>query len=150
MVTTIFMTRNELGDLLSLTNNCKKLREKWTSKRFTISSLLPQVSRSVMYEIVTECLHYRKLCWRWVPKMLTEVHKTEGVFLNYIVISDVTWVAYITSESKKQSLERRHSTSPKKLKLKQTIPTQKITVPCFERGRETPSLPLFCQLFASW
>ena len=57
----------------------QKVDEKVTeNRRFTISSLseaFPQVSRSVVYEIVTERLHYRKLCSRWVPKMLTEAHK---------------------------------------------------------------------------
>lgn len=55
----------------------EKVRE---NRRFTISLLnaqFPQVSRSVVYEIVTERLNYRKLCSRWVPKMLTEVHKIE-------------------------------------------------------------------------
>ncbi|GFX77838.1 HTH_48 domain-containing protein [Trichonephila clavipes] len=39
------------------------------NRRFTISSLaekFPAVSRSVLYEIVSERLNYRKLCSRWV------------------------------------------------------------------------------------
>lgn len=50
------------------------------NRRFTISSLseqFPVVSRSVLYEIVSEHLNYWKLCSRWVPKMLTEEHKTK-------------------------------------------------------------------------
>ena len=49
-------------------------------RRFTIFSLslnFPQLSRSALYKIVTDRLLYRKLCSRWVPKMLTEEHKTE-------------------------------------------------------------------------
>jgi len=48
------------------------------NRRFTISELsleIPQVSRSVIYDIVSEKLRYKKLCARWVPKMLTDEHK---------------------------------------------------------------------------
>ncbi|XP_073976274.1 protein GVQW3-like [Rhodnius prolixus] len=49
----------------------QKVNEKVKkNKCFTISSLsneFPQVSRSVLYEILTERLNYRKLCSGWVP-----------------------------------------------------------------------------------
>lgn len=125
----------------------EKVRE---NRRFTISSLseeFPQVSISVVYEIVTERLNYRKLCSRWVPKMLTEVHKTKRLgsaltflerydvkgdeILSQIVTGDETWVAYVTPESKQQSMEWRHSTSPKKVKFKQTISARKIMCTVF-------------------
>jgi oligoribonuclease (3'-5' exoribonuclease) len=44
-------------------------------RRFTISSLslhFPQISRTIFYEIVSDRLNYRKLCSRWVPKMLSQ------------------------------------------------------------------------------
>src|SRR5215469_6009725 len=44
---------------------------------FTISELsleFPQVLRSVIYDIVTEKLGYKKPCARWVPKILTKEH----------------------------------------------------------------------------
>ena len=46
--------------------------------RFTISELsfqFHEVSYSLIHEIVTEKLGYKKLCARWVPKMLTDVHR---------------------------------------------------------------------------
>src|SRR5215469_14839526 len=46
--------------------------------RFTISDLslhFPQISRAVLYDIVSSHLGYRKVCARWVPKTLTEEHK---------------------------------------------------------------------------
>ncbi|GBM25193.1 hypothetical protein AVEN_184607-1 [Araneus ventricosus] len=55
----------------------EKIREK---RRFTIRMLfdeLPQISKIVWHEIVTNHLNYRKLCSRWVPKMLMNVHKTK-------------------------------------------------------------------------
>lgn len=114
-------------------------------RRFTISSLsdeFPRVSRSVLYGVVSERLNYRKLCSRWVPKMLSEVHKTKRLgsaltfllryseegddFLSQIVTGDETWVAYDTPESKQQSMEWRHSSSPTKVKFKRTISVRKI------------------------
>ena len=81
-----------------------KVRE---NRRFTISSSCDDfhnVSRSVLYDIVTEHLSYRNLCSRWVPKMLTDVHKTKRLgsddFLSKIVTGDKAWVTYFTPESK--------------------------------------------------
>ncbi|GBN45960.1 hypothetical protein AVEN_111483-1 [Araneus ventricosus] len=53
----------------------EKIRE---NRRFTIRILFdefPQISKTVLHEIVTNRLNYRKLCSRCVPKMLTYVHK---------------------------------------------------------------------------
>ena len=44
-------------------------------RRFTISDLslhFPQISRIPLYDIVSSHLGYRKVCARWVTKMLTE------------------------------------------------------------------------------
>ncbi|GBN96570.1 hypothetical protein AVEN_208380-1 [Araneus ventricosus] len=58
-----------------------KVNEKFReNSRFTIRMLcdeFPQISITVLAEIVTNRLNYRKLCSRWVPKMLTDVHKTK-------------------------------------------------------------------------
>ncbi|GBM05177.1 hypothetical protein AVEN_33537-1 [Araneus ventricosus] len=58
-----------------------KVNEKiHENSRFTIrmfSDEFPQISKTVLHEIVTNRLNYRKLCSRWVPKMLTYVHKTK-------------------------------------------------------------------------
>ncbi|KAG8226287.1 hypothetical protein J437_LFUL002726 [Ladona fulva] len=109
-----------------------KVRE---NRRFTISELsdeFPQISRTVLYEVVTERLGYRKFCARWVPKILTEHHKTQRMasamdfltryeeegepLLNRIVISDETWIKYVNPETKEQSKMWAHSRSPNKPK----------------------------------
>jgi hypothetical protein len=70
---------------------------------------------------VSDRLNYRKLCSRWVPKMLSEEHKTKRAgsaltfltryseqddeFLSHIVTGDETWVSHVTPESKQQSME---------------------------------------------
>jgi len=81
--------------------------------------IIPEVPKATIHEAVTEKLGYRKLCARWVPKMLTDDHKTkrkcsalkflsryaeEGdEFPESIVTGDETWGFYHTPESK-QSL----------------------------------------------
>ncbi|PNF32058.1 hypothetical protein B7P43_G05746 [Cryptotermes secundus] len=42
-----------------------------------LSSHVPQISGSLLHEIVTEHLLFRKFCARWVPKQLTPEHKTK-------------------------------------------------------------------------
>jgi len=73
-----------------------------------------------LYETVTKKIGYhKKFCARWVPKMLTDVHKTprktsaltflqryhdEGdKFLDKIVTGDETRVKFVNVETKEQS-----------------------------------------------
>ncbi|GFV28971.1 uncharacterized protein TNCV_619131 [Trichonephila clavipes] len=52
-----------------------KIRE---NRRFTISALsleFPDVYQLVVYKIVTEDLNFKKLCYRWVSRLLTVEHK---------------------------------------------------------------------------
>ena len=47
------------------------------NQHFIISEVYEQgldVSRTVVYEIVTENLQYHKIGERWVPQMLTDAH----------------------------------------------------------------------------
>jgi hypothetical protein len=49
-------------------------------RQFTISELsceFPQISRIVLYEIITVRLEYNKFRASWVLKMLTGAHKTQ-------------------------------------------------------------------------
>ncbi|GBM56337.1 hypothetical protein AVEN_60318-1 [Araneus ventricosus] len=99
------------------------------NRLFTISTLssdFPEVSRSVLYKIVSEKLNFRDLCSRWVPKLLTEDHKNKrfeyllNVLTRYneegdstlsqIVTGDETWVSHVTPESQQQSVSRRGDT----------------------------------------
>jgi hypothetical protein len=52
--------------------------------------IIPEVSRTTIHEAVTEKLGYRKLCRRWVPKMLTDDHKMKrmGSTLNTLRTGD--------------------------------------------------------------
>jgi hypothetical protein len=49
-------------------------------QRFTISEVsceFPQISRTVLCQIITVRLDYHKFCTRWVPKMLMGAHKMQ-------------------------------------------------------------------------
>ena len=52
---------------------CRLLFE--TRHDFFLHHIIPEVSKTTMHEAVTENLGYRKLCARWVPKMLKNDHK---------------------------------------------------------------------------
>jgi len=107
---------------------------------FTISDLslhFPQISRTLLYDIVSSHLGYQKVSARWVRKMLTEEHKKQRVacaltflmcchkegdgMLSHIVTGDETWVSHITPESKQQSLHWKHTGLPKRKKFEQTF-----------------------------
>jgi len=56
----------------------EKIRE---NRRFTITALslhFPQISWSLLHQIVSDKVKFRKLCANSVPKMLTEEHKLKG------------------------------------------------------------------------
>ncbi|GFV95630.1 histone-lysine N-methyltransferase SETMAR [Trichonephila clavipes] len=112
-----------------------------------LHQIIPEVSMITLYEVVTVKLGYRKLCARWVPKLLTEGHKKKRMgfaldfltryaeagdeFLDHIVTGEETWVYHHTPESKQQSMQWRHSNSPKAKKCKTSISAKKIMASVF-------------------
>ncbi|CAK9810904.1 Histone-lysine N-methyltransferase SETMAR [Anthophora plagiata] len=119
-------------------------------RRITVDDfciLVPEVSRSIIHRILTEKLQYRKVCARWVPRMLTENHQRQRVetsreflrryadekdnFLDSIVTGDETWAFHFTPETKQQSRQWRHSSFPKPQKFKQSPSAGKVTATVF-------------------
>ncbi|GFV96523.1 histone-lysine N-methyltransferase SETMAR [Trichonephila clavipes] len=47
-----------------------------------LHQIIPELSMTTLYEVVTVKLGYRELCVRWVPKMLTEEHKKKMMALH--------------------------------------------------------------------
>lgn len=93
------------------------------NRRFTISNLATRFSKisvTTLYRIISENLGYQKFCAYWVPKQLTDVHKTQLVnfsnikmdeeFLQQIVTGDENWVQYVNLKSKEHSKQRMHTT----------------------------------------
>jgi hypothetical protein len=103
--------------------------------------------QSHLQEIVSDKLQFWKLCACWVPKMLTKEHKLKRQastldfltwytekgdnFLSCVVTGDETRVWHTTHESKQQSTQWRHTSSPTKTKFKQTTSTWKIMCTVF-------------------
>lgn len=129
-----------------------KINEKiHENRRFTIMEFsleFPQISRSLLHEIVTEKLGYHKFCARWVPKLLSEDHKKQRMaalltfleayeqdgdsLLDRVVTGDKTWVKHVICETKKQSMEWGHTSSPKRpRKCLQTLSARKIMATVF-------------------
>jgi hypothetical protein len=130
-----------VSDDLVCTVKAKVHEDRW----FNILSLslhFQQISRTVVYEIVTDCLDFWKFCSCCVLKILSEEHRKKWAasaltfltryseqvdgFLSQIVTGDETRVSHLSPELKQQSLECRHTSSPKKHRFKQTISTRKI------------------------
>jgi hypothetical protein len=55
----------------------EKMREQ-TIHHYVTFPAFPQISLSLLHEIVSDKVKFCKLCARWVPKMLTEEHKLKG------------------------------------------------------------------------
>ena len=93
-----------------------KINEKiHENHRFTITEFsleFPQISRSLLHEVVTEKLGYHKFCARWVQKLLSEDHKKQRMaalltfleayekdgdsLLDHVITGDETWVKHVT------------------------------------------------------
>ena len=103
--------------------------------------IIPEVSKTTIHEAVTEKLGYRKLCARWVLRMITDDDKTKRMgsalkfltlcaqegdeFLDSIVTGDETWVFHYPPESKQQSLQWCHTHSPRTKKFKTSVSLKK-------------------------
>jgi len=100
-----------------------------------------------VHKIVSETLGYSKVSARWVPRQLTDDHKRQRVesdteflrryeeegedFLDSLVTGDETWAHHYTPETKEQSKQWRHTTSPKPKKFKTTLSAGKVMATVF-------------------
>ena len=86
-------------------------------------------------------LGFHKVCVRWIPKQIIEVHKTcvdncqkhldrygneQDIFLDRIITGDKTWVLHYEPENKRQNTEWKHPHSPCKKKFKTQPSTGKL------------------------
>jgi len=125
----------------------EKIRD---NRRFATTSLslhFPQISWSLLYQIVSGKVNFRKFCEHCLPKLLMEEHKLEQQattlhflsqyseegenLLSHVVTGNETWVSHEAPESKQQSMEWRHISSPTKTKFKHTTSTLKVMCTMF-------------------
>ena len=106
------------------------------SSRVTIYEVahVLQNSHGSVYEMMHKKFEFQKVCARWTPKQLTEVHKQtcldicqkhldrcgneRDIILDRIISGDETWVHHYEPESKRQSMEWKHLQSSCKKKFK--------------------------------
>ena len=103
-------------------------------RRFSLQHVAEEVGISFgsTQHIVTEILEYRKVCARWVPKILTQVHRFHRVlqcqqwndlyrrygdrFINSVVTCDECWFHHYDPEMKVQSMQWVRKGDPRPLK----------------------------------
>ncbi|GFX73619.1 HTH_48 domain-containing protein [Trichonephila clavipes] len=96
----------------------------------------------IIYDLMQAVLKKFKLCSRWIPRLLTAEHKEKRIAISLDILiryeeegddtlsrnvtRDETRVSHITPESKQQTMEWRHTSSPVKVKSIQTLSKRKI------------------------
>ena len=132
-------TRNEERTL-------ELIREK---RRITVEVVAGRLNVSVCsaYSLIHDSLKFSKVCARWVSKELTEERKRKRLdfcsqhlaryrevgdnFLQQIVTGDETWIYHYEPESKRQSLQWKHPSSPVAKKFKTQPSTGKLILSVF-------------------
>jgi hypothetical protein len=106
-----------------------EIRANWRVTIRELHHIIPEVSKTTIHEAVTEKLGYRKLWALWVPKMLTDDHKTKWMgfalkflkryaqewdeFLDSVVTGEETWVFRHTPESNWWDARISHDVGPR-------------------------------------
>lgn len=119
------------------------------NRRITVEMIAEEVSVSVgtVHKIIQNKLQYKKTCARWVPRQLTDAHKETRLqicrqlkaraltekesFFERIVTCDETWIHHFEPESKRQSLEWKHTSSPSRKKFKTQPSAGKVMLTVF-------------------
>jgi len=118
-------------------------------RRVTIEEIALQlgISQGTDYSLVHDIFGFHKVAARWVPRHLTEEHKRnrqhicssllgrynrEGDnILNRIITGDETWVHHYKPETKRQSMQWKHPSSPSSKKFKSQPSAGKLLLTVF-------------------
>jgi len=117
-------------------------------RQITVSEVAAHlvISYGSTYAILHDDLGNRKVCAWWVPKELTVEHKQQFVevatqlvrwyeenlsILERIFNGDETWVHHYDPESKRESMEWRHCSSPAQKKFKRQPSAKKVMLTLF-------------------
>lgn len=118
-------------------------------RRLTINHVAEclKLSNGTIHHIISEILGYNKVCARWVPRMLTfeikqvrlqtsrenlELYRADPAkFHRRYVTMDETWAHHFDPESKQQSMQWKHPTSPPVLKFLKTASAGKVMASVF-------------------
>lgn len=119
-----------------------------SDRRLTLRMLAMKVDVSLgtMWTIVHDRLRYRKVCAQWVPKQLTDQHKElrmglalqhlfryheDPAFLHRIVTGDESWCHHYEPETKRDSMQWKHVSSPPSQKFKGVASAGKVLLTVF-------------------
>lgn len=118
-------------------------------RRLSLDEISETVGISVgsVHTILHKDLKMTKVSSRWVPRMLTDQHKaarvemcqtiltrddrTNGDFISSIITMDETWVPLFNPETKRQSAQWKHVTSPPPRKFRVIASAEKMMVSMF-------------------
>ena len=130
------ITSQKVQEIKELLDKDRRITVREVSKRVDCSSV------GTVHTIIHDSLNMRRLCARWIPKMMSECQKAQRVescrrfvqrferegedFLSRIVTADETWISLYEPESKEQSTmwKTPGSPSPKKFKVSRSTKKQ--------------------------
>lgn len=108
---------------------------------------LTEASRTTVHRVLTQHLNLRKVSARWVPRDLSETHRSNRMaaaldfltryeadgakFLNRIVTGDETWIHFWTPETKRASMVWKTVDEPAPKKFKEQPSAGKVMVTVF-------------------
>jgi hypothetical protein len=121
------------------------------NRRITTDSVATALgcSHGLAYSTVRDCLKFRKVCARWVPRELKDRQKRNGLglssqhllryadegedMLNRTVTGDESWVRHYRPESKPAFMQLKHPRSPltKNVKVTSTPSARKVMLTVF-------------------
>lgn len=124
------------------------------------------ISKTSVERIIHEHLHMNKVSARWVPRMLSEDQKRKRVmvsqqllgeyradpesFLAHVVTQDETWVHHFDPETKSQSMQWKHSTSPTPKKFKTSSSSGKVMASVFWDSQGVIRIDYFKRFYNQW
>ena len=118
-------------------------------RRVTVDAVATAIgcSRRQLYNLMREGLGCLKVCYRWMPRQLTQQHKSQRMglslqhlqhyqdegdnMLSLIVFGDVSWVHHYAPETKRASMQWKHPASPAHNKFKVTPSAGKVMLRVF-------------------
>lgn len=125
------------------------LESVMNDRRLTLEQLAEMhgISKRSVGRILHKTLRMKKVSARWVPRMLTadQKHRRRRIchqllsefldnpeeFLDHVVTQDETWVHHFDPESKRQSMQWKHTDSPTPIKFKVTSSSKKVMASVF-------------------
>jgi len=119
--------------------------DRWLTVRYIAACL--KLSYGITHHVITNALGYNKVCARWVPRILMPEKKQVRLatshddlslynadpakFLRRYVTMDETWAHHFEPETKQQSKQWKHVTSPTPVKFRKIASAGKIRASVF-------------------